>query len=307
MTSSSDKDSCAVDHDRRGHELPSRYHSSWRLKVALIITASMMGVEFVGGYLSGSLALISDAWHMFTHAFALGMSYVAILIATRPYPKEKSFGFFRVEILAAFLNGIFLLGVIAVIFWQSVHHFLYPTPVNATQMFWIGLLGLAVNLITAAALYEREHKDLNLRGAFMHMLTDTLSSIGVVIAAAVIHYTGWTAIDPIISFLIGVLILKWAWSFLIDSVNILLEATPKNIDVDDISKQLIQEVPEIRKIHDVHVWEITSNMYSMTAHLIIQDIKISEGRRIIDKANHILSKRFSIEHTNLQLESHEHD
>ena len=294
-------------HEARGHELPSRYQSSWRLKTTLIITASAMVVEFVGGYFSGSLALISDAWHMFTHSFALGMSYVAILIASRPYPKEKSFGFYRVEILAAFLNGIFLLGVIVVIFWQAADRIMNPIPIKAAQVFWIGLLGLGVNLACAAILRKASHHDLNVRGAFIHMLADTVSSVGVVTAAVVIYFTGWVLIDPLVSIGIGILIFRWAWDFLKDSVNILLESTPRHIRIREVQSVLKREIPEIRKIHDMHVWEITSNMYSMTAHLIIQDVRISEGNEIIERANKILSERFSIEHTNLQLESHDHD
>jgi len=294
-------------HDERGHELPSRYQSRWRLRITLIITASTMFVEFVGGYIAGSLALISDAWHMFTHSFALGMSYVAILIASRPYPKEKSFGFYRIEILAAFLNGIFLLGVIAVIFWHAIDRMINPIPIMAVQVFWIGLLGLMVNLICAWILHGSSKSDLNVRGAFMHMLTDTVSSVGVVTAAAVVYFTGWVLIDPLVSFGIGILILRWAWDFLKDSFNILLESTPKHISIEEVETVLMRELPEIRKIHDVHLWEITSNMYSMTAHFIIDDVKVSEGRDIIERANKILSDRFSIEHTNLQLESHDHD
>jgi len=297
----------AVKHEERGHERPSRYQSSWRLKTTLIITATTMVVEFVGGYFTGSLALISDAWHMFTHALALGMSYAAILIASRPSPKEKSFGLYRVEILAAFLNGIFLLGVIVVIFWQAALRIINPIPIMAVQVFWIGLLGLAVNLVCAVILRGASHHDLNVRGAFLHMLTDTLSSVGVVTAAVVIYFTGWVLIDPLVSIGIGLLILRWAWDFLKDSVNILLESTPRHIKIDEIRNCLKREIPEIRKIHDMHVWEITSNMYSMTAHLIIPDVRISEGHEIIDRANKILSERFSIEHTNLQLESHDHD
>jgi cobalt-zinc-cadmium efflux system protein len=300
-------ESCYVRHDLRGHELPSRYQSRWRLKATLIITASTMGIEFAGGFLSGSLALISDAWHMFTHAFALGISYVAIIIASRPYPKEKSFGFFRVEILAAFLNGIFLIGIIVVIFWYALDRILNPIDVNATQMFWIGLLGLGVNVVCAWILYDPTQKDLNMRGAFLHMLTDTLSSVGVVGAAIVIYVSGWTIIDPLISIVIGLLILRWAIGFLKSSFNILLEATPSQIRVDEVGEALKKEISLVHKVHDIHVWEITSGMYSMTAHLIVDDVKVSEGKNIIEQANRILSERFHIEHTNLQLESHEHD
>lgn len=296
-----------VKHDERGHELPSRYQARWRLKASLIITASMMVVEFVGGYLSGSLALISDAWHMFTHSFALGMSLVAIFIASRPHPQERSFGFYRVEVLSAFLNGIFLLGVIAVIFWQAAERIIHPAPIKAVQMFWIGLLGLGVNLICATILHETSHKDINVRGAFLHMLTDTISSVGVVGAALVIYFTGWNWVDPVVSFGIGALIFKWALDFLRDSVNILLESTPKSISLDKVRRALQDEIPEIAKIHDMHVWEITSDMYSMTAHFIVPDVRISEGRRIIERANRLLSDRFHIEHASFQLESHDHD
>jgi len=296
-----------VEHEKRGHELPSRYESRWRLKITLFITAGMMLVEFAGGYIAHSLALISDAWHMFTHSFALGMSFVAILIASRPSSKEKSFGLYRVEILAAFLNGIFLLVVIGVIFWHAFDRLVNPVAINAVQVFWIGLLGLVVNLVCAGVLHGSSHNDLNIRGAYMHMITDTLSSVGVVAAAGIIYFTEWHFLDPLMSIVIGVLILRWAVDFLKDSVNILMESTPKHIRLDEVQSALKKEIPEIRKIHDMHVWEITSNMYSMTAHFIIPDVRVSEGRQIIERANKVLSERFHIEHTNLQLESHEHD
>ena len=235
----------------------------------MVLTGSMMVVELVGGIIVNSLALVSDAGHMFTHCFALSLSFFAILIAARPAPNKHTFGFYRIEILAAFTNGLMLLGVTVYILYEMVVRFLNPEPIAAIQMLVIAILGLVVNLASVLLLTGVGKDDLNVKSAFLHMIGDTLSSVAVVAGAVVIHFTGWWQVDPVLSGLIAVMIGIWAFRLLRDSANILLESTPKHLSISQVEEELRAEFPEIENLHDVHVWEITSGMYAMTAHVTV--------------------------------------
>ena len=270
----------------------------------MILTAAMLVVELIGGIISGSLALISDAGHMFTHCFALGISFFAIVIASRPAPRERSFGFYRMEILAAFTNGLVLVGVTVYIVYESVVRFLDPRPIAEMQMLVVAVAGLVVNLVSAVLLAGVGKDDLNVKSAFLHMLGDTLSSVAVVGGAILIHYTGWMRIDPILSALIAVMIGIWSYRLIRDSTNILLESTPKHVDLDSLEEAIRDEFDEIKVLHDLHVWEITSGMYAMTAHVGIESAAsvedIEELRRRLEG---FIEERFRIGHTVLQFES----
>ncbi|MGD2174303.1 MAG: cation diffusion facilitator family transporter [Candidatus Brocadiaceae bacterium] len=272
-----------------------------RLRWAIVVTGSIMLVEVVGGVVSNSLALLSDAGHMFTHLFALGMSYFAIRISARPATAEKSFGYFRAEVLAAFVNGLFLFGITGYIFYEAVSRILEPEPIEMIQMLVVAAFGLAANGISVMLLAKVSHGDLNLRSAFIHVVYDTISSIAVVAAAVLMKFTGVTLFDPIVSILIGVLILFWAWRVVRDSARILMESTPADVDLDRIRNDL-PRIAGVRSVHDVHVWQITTDMYVMTAHVVVDNVPMVRAEDIMGEVNGYLRRRHKIGHATLQLE-----
>jgi cobalt-zinc-cadmium efflux system protein len=285
-----------------------------RLLWAMGLTGVMMIVEAVFGFLTNSLALLSDAGHMFTHFFALAVSYFAIVIASMPTTRERSFGLYRVEVLAAALNGATLILVTLYIFYEAVHRFLAPKPIASMQMLAVAVLGLVVNLATALLLWRAGDKhDLNVRSAFLHMLGDTASSVGIVATAVVIHVTSWLWLDPAVSVLIAALIMIWAWQLMRDSVHVLLESTPRHLTVGEVAESLRRD-PDVQAlcrrisgaahldIHDIHIWEITSRMYAMTAHIVLPDHELKESAPLLARIRALLRERFAISHTVLEIE-----
>ncbi|MDI6792315.1 MAG: cation diffusion facilitator family transporter [bacterium] len=286
-------------HDGHGHRIVGRK----RLGAAIILTVVVMIVEVVGGLLANSLALLSDAGHMLTHIFALGMSFFAIILAARPATKEKTYGYFRAEVLAAFINGIVLLFITIYILYEAVLRIMTPVPVKATEMFLVALLGLIANGASVILLGGVGHKDINIRSAFLHVIGDTASSVAVVIGAIVMAYTGKSIVDPILSVLISVLIVIWAFRLFHESGNILLESAPKHLDIDEVSAFIKEKVEGVNEVHDVHLWVLTSYMYAMTAHILVDDIKISQSEEILRQINQLVAEEFNISHTNIQFES----
>jgi len=273
-----------------------------RLRLAAILTGSVMVLEVVGGFLSNSLALLSDAGHMLTHLLALGMSFFAIVLAARPATKDRTYGYYRAEILAAFFNGITLSLLGIYILYRAALRFISPEPVGELWMLLVAAVGLVANGVTVFLLLGTEREDINVRSALLHVIGDTASSVVVVGGAVIIRFTGAFVVDPIVSGLISVLILVWALRLLRDSLRILMEFTPKDIDVDEIVKATKESVRGVRDIHDIHVWVITSNMYSMTAHVLVDDISVSETNEMLGKINRLMRERFKIGHTNVQFE-----
>lgn len=273
-----------------------------RLKIAITITAIVMLAEIIGGVLTGSMALISDAGHMFTHSFALIISLGAIICANRASCHHRTFGYYRVEILAALLNSLFLFGLTAWILIESVRRMIRPVSIMGLQMFIVAIIGLIANLANVWLLHDASRDDLNIKAAFFHMLSDTISSLVIILGAIVIHFTGWNIIDSIVSIGIASVIAVWGWGLFKDSVNILLETAPKGMNSDIISKDLKENIKEIRGISDIHIWEITSKMYAMTAHIRIANMSIEKSREILDKINKLLDEKYDIEHTTIQFE-----
>lgn len=287
------------------HDHSPRLVERKKLLWSMALTGTMMGVEAIGGFLTNSLALLSDAGHMLTHFSALLISLGATLLATRALPsKERSFGFYRVEVLAALLNSIILFVICFFIFNEAFRRIHDPQPIKGAQMFVVAVIGLMVNLVTAGIL-SGVRANINLRSAFFHMLGDTLSSFGVVAGAIWIHFTKKTIVDPLLSILIAVLILIWSVRLLRDACHILLESSPRHIQVDEVIRSIRESIKEVRGLHDVHIWEITSNMYAMTAHAIVEDMKISESSAIRNRIHRLLEDRFDIGHTNIQFELRE--
>lgn len=285
------------------HDHAHRIVGRKRLGAAIILTVMVMIVEVVGGLLANSLALLSDAGHMLTHVFALGMSFFAIILAARPATKEKTYGYFRAEVLAAFVNGIALFFITAYILYEAVLRIITPEPVKETEMFLVALLGLIANGVSVILLGGVGQKDINIKSAFLHVIGDTASSVAVVIGAVVMAYTGNSIVDPILSLLISVLIVIWAFGLLHESGNILLEATPKHINIDEVAGSIKEKIEGVKEVHDVHLWVLTSHMYAMTAHILVDDIKISKSEKILNQINQLVEQEFNISHTNIQFES----
>jgi cobalt-zinc-cadmium efflux system protein len=273
-----------------------------RLVLSMVVTAVVMVVEIIGSVLTGSLALGSDAGHMSTHLFALIISFVAIVIAAKEPCHHRTFGFYRAEILAALFNSIFLFGVTAFIFYEGIMRLLNPQPVMGFEMLMVALLGLAANGISILLLRGSSHNDLNVRGAFLHMFADTVSSVAIIIGAVIVTFTNWYIIDPLLGIGISIIIFVWAWGLMRDSVNVLLETAPKGMTTDVITAELKQNIPAIKDITDLHIWEITSGMYSLTAHVTISG---GDTKQILREINRVLDEKHGIEHTTIQLEQAE--
>jgi len=274
----------------------------FRLRLAIFLTAFGMLVEFAGGILSGSLALVSDAGHMLTHLFALGMSYFAILLALRPSSKKHTYGFFRAEVLAAFVNGIVLIFVAGYIIYEAVLRFMHPVPIRIYEMLFVAIFGLIINGVSVFLLAKVSSHDLNIRSAMLHELGDMFSSVAVVTGAFAIILSKNYLIDSILSFFICVLIIIWAIKLLIESSHILLESTPRHLDIDELIETVKKEIPGIHEMHHVHAWTISSSMYALTAHVVIEDCQVSKANEFLTKINELLKKQFNIEHTNIQFE-----
>lgn len=285
-------------HERRVHRPQQRR----ALVVCVLLTATMMAIEFVAGLLTGSLMLMSDAIHMLSHAMALGVSFLALLLAQKEIGNELPFGLYRVEILAALLNGIGLAGFSLWIMYEAVVRILHPVAILGPSMTAVALIGLAVNLATAVILRRAGLEDLNTKSAFLHMLADTFSSVAIVAGGLTLSVTGWLLIDPLLSVVVAGVVVKWSWELLRDAILVLLERTPDHLNWKEVQEQLRQKFPEIKNVHDPHIWEITSQLTCLSAHLVLDDMKLSEAHRLRARVADYLRHQFGIGHVVLQLE-----
>ena len=284
------------------HEDNYKTEKLWRLRLTLILTGLGMVLEFIGGFLSNSLALLSDAGHMLTHLFALGMSYFAIILSLRPVTKKRTYGFFRADVLAAFINGIVLIFISLWLVYEAVLRFISPQEIKVGEMLLVAGIGLVINGIGTFLLAKISQKDLNIRSAFIHEIGDMASSVAVVTAGVIIFYTKNFILDPLLSLFICILIVIWAVKLLVESANILLESTPKHLDIDDVVNTVKKEIAGVYEVHHVHAWTIASSMYALTAHIVIEDCQVSKANELLDKINNLVKERFHIGHTNIQFE-----
>ena len=269
--------------------------------MALAITLFMMIAEIIGGVLSNSLALLSDAGHMFTDTLALALSFFAMKFAGMPATEKKTFGFYRLEILAALLNGVTLVIISLYIMFEAYQRILNPQPVAGTLMLIVAVIGLLVNIIGALFLMKHRETNLNIRGAFLHIIGDAVSSVGVIIGGVVILYTGWYLIDPILSILIALGIIAGAIGLVSESVSILLESAPAHINIAAVAEE-IANIDGVREAYHVDVWTITSGVYALSAHVIIDDRPVSGSRVLLDAIRQRLTDKFKIMHSTIQLE-----
>ncbi len=268
------------------------------LTLALVLVAGYAVAEVIGGLLTGSLALLADAGHMLSDAAALGLSLFALRIARRPPTRERTYGFHRTEILAALINGATLIALSILIFVEAWERFQTPSEVRGAALMGVALGGLAVNLSALKILNDGRKESLNLRGAWLHVLTDTLGSVQAIAAGALIWRFGWNWADPLASILIGLLVIFSAWSLVRDSVGVLMEGTPGHIDVGAVQREIL-EAPGVASLHDLHVWSITSGMESLSAHVVVDESSESD---VLGEIRGRLSDRFGIDHVTIQLE-----
>jgi cobalt-zinc-cadmium efflux system protein len=291
------------EHDH-GHDVDVRRTEKGGKKdllIALAITVLMMIAEVIGGLLSNSLALLSDAGHMFIDNVALLLSFFAMKFSTMPATSKKTFGFYRLEILAALINGVTLVLISLYIMYEAYFRIVQPQPVHGTLMLVIAVIGLIANIIGAVVLMKHRHANLNIRGAFLHILGDAAVSVGVIIGGIVIVNTGWYLIDPILSILISCVIIYGSWQLLKESVNILLESAPSHIDIESVATE-IAKIKGVREAYHIHLWTITSGVYALSAHVLIDDQPVSGSRELINEIRALLSQKFNVLHSTIQLE-----
>lgn len=277
-----------------------RHTETLRLKLALAISCIYFFAELIGGFLTNSLALLSDAGHMLSDIAALALSLFAFRIAKRPATVSSTYGYHRAEILAALFNGLMLWLIVGVIFAAAYNRFLDPPAVESYGMMIVASLGLLVNVVAGAILYGSHHHNLNLRGAFLHVVSDALGSVGAIAAGLIMLFTGWYVADPVISILIGLLILHSSWNLIKESFSVLMQAVPKGIRLEDV-QQALEGVEGVSKVHDLHVWAVTSDIFTLSAHAVVENG--GDFHQVLNGIEETLKERFNIEHTTIQLET----
>ncbi|MFA5896362.1 MAG: cation diffusion facilitator family transporter [Thermoplasmata archaeon] len=278
-----------------------------RLATAIAIAVAASVLEVVGSWLSGSLALLSDASHVGTDALALGLSLWALRLSSRAHTPRMSFGYHRLEVLAALANGILLVAIAGYLGLQAYARYLSPPLIQAGIMFSVGLAGLVANLAMLVLLKDWAKQNINARGAFLHAYGDTLGSVGVVVAAVLIQITGIQRFDMAIAAFIVFLILFSAWRLLRDTVRIVLEATPAGFKPAEIAKA-IEAIPGVKGVHDLHVWTVTSGLYALTGHVVADaSASVHDASHLVGRVQAMLRERFGIAHATLQVDSLQHE
>lgn len=272
-----------------------------RLSLSLFLTLAFVILEAAAGIFANSLALLTDAAHNLTDVIALGLTWFAVRITAQPANAQKTYGYHRAGILVALLNSTTLVLISLGIFYEAYRRFMSPPEVQPNILIGVGLIAVVINLGTALLVHRGSQHDLNLRSAFVHLMGDVISTVGAVIAGVIIYFTNANWLDPLVSVLIGFLILYNAWGILRDAVDILLESTPRDVDIQSLVKDIAQ-VDGVLGIHDIHVWSLTQSLRTMSAHILTDDRHISAGTEIQRQINVLLNHRYNIAHTTLQLE-----
>ena len=280
------------------------------LLISFLIIGIFMIVEIIGGFVANSLALLSDGLHMFSDTISLGVALLAFIYAEKHATQSKTFGYKRFEILAALFNGITLFVIGVVIIVEAIGRFFTPEDVKSTEMFIISLLGLIINIIVAALMFkggDTSH-NINMRGAFLHVMGDLLGSVGAIIAALIIWGFNFTIADPIASIIVSILIIKSSWGITKSSLNILMEGTPSDVNLSKVISTIIDE-PQVENVHDCHIWTISNEMNALSCHAVVADtMSIQEGEVLLNRLEHKL-EHLNIQHMTIQLETnaHQHD
>jgi len=283
----------------------SHSHLQGKFRLAVVLTSAVLIAEVIGGILTNSLALLSDAAHVFADVFALALSWFAVYLSTLPASNRRTYGYHRVEVFAAFINGVSLVAISIWIFYEAFQRISDPEPVKSLQMLIIAIVGLVANLIVALIFIRESHENLNVKSAFLHVIGDAMSSAGVIIGGIIMKITDWYLIDPILSFVIGFIILFGAIRINREALHILLEGTPRDIDIDNLSNE-IKKLSFIKDIHDLHIWSIRSDYTALSAHVLVDAQSIRAMQNTLGSINAMLREKFGISHTTLQLECGEH-
>ncbi|HZT81623.1 MAG TPA: cation diffusion facilitator family transporter [Gemmataceae bacterium] len=284
-------------HDQgHGGAVTGRY-----LGLAIGLTTAFVVAEAVAGWLSNSLALLADAGHNFADALALVFTWYALRLARRPADARRTFGSHRAGILAALANAATLVALALLIFWEAVQRLREPEPVASGPMIGVALAAVVLNGIISLWLRGEARHDLNLRGAYLHMLGDALSALGVVAAGVLVALTGSTLADPLVSLLVGGLIVWSSWGILSEAVNVLMEAAPRSLDMAELERSL-RQVPGVRDVHDLHVWTVASGIVACSCHVVVAEQSVREGQQVLRAVADLLRDRFHITHTTVQVE-----
>lgn len=275
--------------------------TSSRLSLSLFLTLGFVVIEAAAGIFANSLALLTDAAHNLTDVIALGLSWYAVRLTAQPANARKTFGYHRAGILVALVNSTTLVLISLGIFYEAYQRFISPPEVRSTVLIGVGSIAVVINLLTAWLVHRGSQHDLNLRSTFVHLMGDVVSTVGAVIAGVIIYFTNANWLDPFVSVLIGLLILYNAWGILRDAMNILLEATPRDVDIKTMVKEIAQ-VEGVLSVHDLHVWSLTQDLRTMSAHILTDDLPISAAADIQRRISELLFHRYNISHATLQLE-----
>lgn len=272
-----------------------------RIRLSTLITFFMFSAQLVGGYLTNSLAIMSDAWHLLSDLLALLLSWYAIRQTKKPADLNHTFGYHRFGSLAALINGLTLIGISIFIFYKAVLRFLQPAPVHSVGMMWLAGMGFAGTFLIVVILKSGQ-QNINVKSAMIHFLGDVLSYLGILLGGVIIQLTGWVYMDPLLSGLFAVIILKNAWTITSDAGQILLEAVPSEVSVPEVEKRLLEE-PEVLKVVDLHIWGLSNEHYSLSAHIQIQNMYVQDTENLLNRIDQILLQEFTIAHTTIQLQT----
>lgn len=283
-----------------GHDHVGEVQYERPLWIAFGLTLTFLIVEVIGGLITNSLALLSDAAHMGTDVLALAVSLFAVRMSRRPADAKRTYGYARMEAIGALINGGLLFVVAAVILWEAIHRFMSPQSVASTGMLIVASIGLLINLISMRLLKAGSGESLNIKGAYLEVWSDMLGSIGVIIGALTIRFTGWTVLDPIIAVLIGLWVLPRTWILLRQAINLLMQGVPDGMSVDGI-RQRLHAHPGVREVHDLHLWALGSRSAVLTAHVVAESKTATDSLR--EEIAHLLHDEFDIEHATLQVET----
>lgn len=284
-----------------GHSHGHAHATGSILRWSLVATTAFVLVELVAGFQAHSLALLSDAGHNFTDALALGLAWAAFYLQSKPADETKTYGYHRASVLSAFVNALTLVALSVWILYEAVLRLRAPQPVHETIMMAVAGLGLALNGSIMLALRAASRNDINIRSAFVHMLGDALGSVGIVLGAVAIRYTGWVQVDPGLSILIALLIVWTAWDIIRESLNILLEGLPRGIQLTDVARAM-GSVEGVLGVHDLHIWSLGSSTHALSCHVLIEDVPPSASDTILRSLNALLDRQFGIAHTTVQFE-----
>jgi cobalt-zinc-cadmium efflux system protein len=275
-----------------------------KLKFGIMLTGFILVIEVIGGLMSNSLALLSDAGHMFADVLALSLSWYGVRQAERPTTSRMTFGYHRIGVIIALINAIAIFAIAGVVFYEAYHRWQQPPEVNSLLMLSVAVVGLSVNIFVVYWLRQEQRLNLNVRSAFWHALGDALASVGVIIGGGIIFFTGWFVVDPIISVFIGCIITLAAWRILKEGLRVLLEASPHHIDVTKMVNTL-NKLPGVKDVHDVHVWSISPEINAMSCHVLTDDLLTSQAADIRQRMEAVLRQQFDIKHTVVQMECQE--